>query len=133
MESWRLVWRRGVAPNLSHAALEALRRALAEDDPRLVQAATTTPPPLPSVQDYPCEAACLLGYAGWQGDGLTTVAEVEEYFGRLCFQADEAIGEPAGVRYLLNAYDEWPRDVMRAMLLPEVQRALDVVDGKAVT
>ena len=48
MESWRKVWREGLAPLLSDNSLRALRRALVEDDPRLIQGATTTPPPLPS-------------------------------------------------------------------------------------
>ncbi len=46
------------------------------DDPRLTQGSTTTPP-LMCVQDWPVEAACVLGFCGWQGDGLETVAEVE--------------------------------------------------------
>ena len=49
MENWRKVWREGVAPLLSAAGLEALRRALVTDDGRLLQGATTTPPPLPCV------------------------------------------------------------------------------------
>ena len=35
MESWRTVWREGFAPVLSLKGLEALRDALAADDPRL--------------------------------------------------------------------------------------------------
>ena len=34
MESWRKVWREGVAPLLSTHSLEALRRGLLNDDPR---------------------------------------------------------------------------------------------------
>src|SRR6266478_5139874 len=83
MDSWTKVWRDGVAPLLSTGALEALRRGLLSDDGRLVQGATTTPPPLPCVQDWPVEAACALGYCGWQGDQLESVADVEEYFARM--------------------------------------------------
>jgi len=124
MESWRKVWRDGVAPVLSSQALEALRRALVNDDARLVQGATTTPPPLQCVQDWPVEAACVLGYCGWQGEGLETVAEVEEFFARLCFETDQTLGEPAACRWFLNWFDETPRAEMRAQLLPEVQRIL---------
>src|SRR5438046_991148 len=87
MESWRNVWRTGVAPLLSTESLEALRQALVHDDPRLLQGATTTPPPLQCVQDWPVEAACALGYCGWVGDGLETVAEVEECLARKSFDS----------------------------------------------
>ena len=124
MESWRKVWRDGLAPLLSTPGLEALRRALLSDDSRLLQGATTTPPPLPCVQDWPVEAACALGYCGWQGDQLESVAEVEEYFARMCFEADQRLGEPAAIRWFLNWFDETPRPEMRRLLLAEVNRAL---------
>jgi len=124
MESWRKVWRDGLAPHLSTAGLEALRRALLADDGRLVQGATTVPPPLMCVQDWPVEAACVLGYCGWKGDGLETVGEVEEYFARMCFEADKALGEPAACRWFLNWFDETPRSEARQELLAEVNRAL---------
>jgi hypothetical protein len=124
MESWRNVWRKGVAPLLSLESLEALRQALVNDDPRLVQGATTTPPPLQCVQDWPVEAACALGYCGWRGDGLETVGEVEEYFARMCFEIDQQMGEPAACRWFLNWFDDTPRDEMRRELLAEVEKAL---------
>jgi hypothetical protein len=94
------------------------------DDPRLLQGATTTPPPLQCVQDWPVEAACVLGYCAWQGEGLETVAEVEEFFARACFEADQLLGEPAACRWFLNWYDDTPRDEMRRLLLAEVNRTL---------
>lgn len=124
MESWRKVWRDGLAPVLSTAGLKALRKALAKDDGRLTQGSTTTPPPLQCVLDWPCEGACVVGYAGWQGDGLETVGEVEEYFARCCFEADNRLGEPAAVRYFLNWFDDAPRDDARRLLLAEVDRSL---------
>jgi hypothetical protein len=124
MESWRKVWRKGVAPLLSNPALESLQRALTEDDARLLQGSTTTPPPLQCVQDWPVEAACALGFCGWQGEGLETVAEVEEFFARTCFEVDERLGEPAACRWFLNWFDETPRDEMREKLSAEVARAL---------
>jgi len=124
MESWRKVWRDGLAPLLSTPGLESLRRGLLSDDPRLLQGATTTPPPLPCVQDWPVEAACALGYCGWQGDQLESVAQVEEYFARMCFEADQRLGEPAAIRWFLNWFDETPRDEMRRLLLAEVNRTL---------
>jgi hypothetical protein len=121
MESWRHVWRKGLAPLLSDAHLQALRKALREDDPRLRQGQTTDPPPLQCVQDWPCEGACLVGYAGWQADGLQTVGEIEEFFARMCYRMDENMGEPAACRWLLNWYDDTPRLKMRENLLSEVE------------
>jgi hypothetical protein len=129
MESWRKVWRDGLAQHLSTPGLEALRRALVSDDGRLLQGATTTPPPLQCVQDWPVEAACVLGYCGWRGDGLETVAGVEEYFARICFETDQVLGEPAACRWFLNWFDETPREEMRAQLLVEVKRSLGERQG----
>jgi hypothetical protein len=65
-----------------------------------------------------------LGYCGWLGDGLATIGEVEEFFGRLCWEADKALGEPAGIRWLTNWYDETDRPEMIRELLPEVVRSI---------
>ena len=124
MENWRNVWRNGFIPVLTSNGLANLRDALRSDDLRLVQGATTTPPPLMCVQDWPVEACCALGYCGWQGDGLHTVGEVEEFFARCCFEADERLGEPAACRWFLNWFDDTPRDQMRRDLLAEVELAL---------
>src|SRR5262249_47561933 len=124
MDSWRMVWREGLAPLLSTMSLEALRAALFTDDARLLQGATTTPPPLACVQDWPVEAACGLGFCGWQGEGLESVGQVEEYFARMCFEIDQRMGEPAACRWFLNWFDETPREEMRGELLAEVNRTL---------
>jgi len=124
MESWRKVWREGLAPALTAQGLEALRRALLTDDSHLIQGATTTPPPLLCVQDRPVEAACAVGYCGWQGDGLERVAQVEEFFARVCFEVDQRLGEAAACRWFLNWFDETPRAEVRHQLLPEVNRTL---------
>lgn len=124
MESWRKVWREGLEPQLATQGLEALRQALIHDDPRLVQGATTSPPPLQCVQDWPLEGACALGFCGWRGEGLNTVGEVEEFFARVCFEVDQVLGEPAACRWFLNWFDDTPRDEMRRLLLAEVNRAV---------
>src|SRR5262249_17254905 len=102
MESWRKVWREGLAPQISSAGLEALRSALATDDARLLQSARTSPPPLQCMRDCCVSGACALGWCGWQGDGLETVAEVEEYFALACFDCDLRLGEPAACRWFLS-------------------------------
>jgi hypothetical protein len=124
MDSWQMVWREGLAPLLTTTSLESLRRALINDDARLLQGATTTPPPLQCVQDWPVEAACAIGFCGWQGEGLETVAEVEEFFARMCFEIDQRLGEPAACRWFLNWFDETPREEMRKLLLGEINRTL---------
>jgi hypothetical protein len=124
MESWRHAWRNGVQPLMSTKALEALKRAIKLDSPELLQGATTSPPPLRCVQDWPVEGACLIAFAGWQGEGLTTVADVEEYFARICFDADERLGEPAACRWILNHYDDTPRYVVFEQLLEEIEAEL---------
>ena len=137
MESWRLVWREGFVPVLPTAGLESLRDALRGDDPRLTQGSTTTPPPLMCVQDWPVEAACALGYcgtaelggfwtdaAGRKNDAAATVGQVEEFFAKACYQADQRLGEPAACRWFLNWFDNTPRGEMRRELLVEVELAL---------
>jgi hypothetical protein len=123
MEAWRVAWR-AFAAGLTLEQLDAIEHGLVSDDPALVQGATTTPPPLQCVLDWQCEGACLIGYAGWKGSGIGTVGEVEDFFADRCHAADQAMGEPAGCRHLLNAFDDWPRDEMIANLLPEVRRAI---------
>jgi hypothetical protein len=130
METWHQVWRRGFVPRLSTAGLEALERALIDDDGRLVQGVTTSPPALETLGDWSVEAACALTYCGWQGDGLGTVSEAIRFFERACRQADKALGKPAACRLFLHWFDETPRSEMRRQLLAEVQRAL--ADRRAV-
>lgn len=124
MESWRLVWRNGFVPVLSLVGLVALRNALRDDDKRLTQGSTTTPPPLMCVSDWPVEAACAIGLCGWQGDGLKTVGEVENHFAKACYEADQCLKEPTGCRWFLSWFDDTPRDEMRRELLAEVEIAI---------
>ena len=125
MESWRKVWRDGLAPVLSTAGLKALRKGLAKDDAQLTQGSITTPPSLQSVLDWPCEGSCVIGYCGWQGDGLETVGEIEQFFAQTCFEIDRRLGVPAGCRWFLNWFDEAPRDEMRREMLDELGIALE--------
>lgn len=130
MEAWRISWRATMSL-ISTAALRELEQALVTDDVRLIQGATTIPPPFQCVQYWPCEAACLVGFCGvveCGGFGVATVGEAEEYFARVAFETDRILGEPAGVRHHLNHYDDSPRDQARLDFLEEVRRALDERD-----
>lgn len=139
MESWKTAWRVGFAPQLSTPGLQALEKALAADDARLLQGATTSPPPLQCVQDWPVEAACAVGYCfavdlgGFAPtDGAATVAQIEQAFGEACFKADQNLEQPAGCRFFLNWTDETPREEMCRELLAEVRRELARRDGGAM-
>lgn len=125
MESWRLTWRNGFAPVLPTKGLSALLLALEKDDVRVTQGSTTTPPPLMCVQDWPVEAADAIGFVGWMDqDGKATVGEVEKFFARACFDADQIMGEPAACHWFLNWFDDTPRGEMRRELADEVRRTL---------
>lgn len=124
MPAWKRVWREGIVPQLPLAGLRALELALAKDDRRLIQKQTTYPPPVPCLKDRLPEGACALGFCGWQADGARTVEEVEEFFAKVCFEADRAVGEAAACRFFLNAYDDWDRETMRRQLAPEVAWAI---------
>lgn len=127
MEPWRTVFRLGFAKVASTGHLEALRTALETDDPKLSQGATTTPPPLNCVLDWPCEAACMLGYCAWKSDDLQTVGEVEMAFARMCQQIDQELAEPGACRYLIEYFDDdgnRNRADVFANLLDEVNREL---------
>jgi hypothetical protein len=126
MTCWQHAFRSGIAAQLPREGLVALRRALATGDKRLIQGTTTMPPPLQMCQDLPCERACAIAYCcAFTSDVLLKpVAEVEEFFARVCFQADQALGEPAACRWFLNWFDETPMEKVRPLLLAEVDAEL---------
>ncbi len=125
MKSWQEVWHDGVAPWLPTRGLEALQAALVRDDPRLIQGATTLPPPIDGAQSWPVEAACVIGFSGWQGRGLESVEEVEQFFAFVCGQAEEQLGETSACRWFLNWYDTTARSEVRLRLLAEVEQVLE--------
>lgn len=143
MENWRHVWRDGFLPDIATETLKALHDAVLADDPRLSQGSTTTPPPLMCVSDWPVECGCPIAYCGIIANGgfesttpesyqnklkdnpnCCTVGTAEEEFAKLCFQADQRLGEPAACRWFLNWVDETPRNEMRRELLAELKKNL---------
>lgn len=124
MESWRRSWRLGFLPSLPVDGLRVLLTALEGDDRRLLQGATTAPPPLQCVFDWPVEAGDPVVLAFWRFQPSTTVGEAEEFFARTCYDADQHLGEPAGSRWLLNWWDETPRPTALRLLAEEVRQNL---------
>ncbi|HEY1189547.1 MAG TPA: hypothetical protein VGE74_18015 [Gemmata sp.] len=124
MESWRLYWRKALAAVLPTTGIESLRDALRSDNPCLVQGSTTVPAPLIATRDERVCGACAIAFCGWQGDALETVGAVEEFFSRICWEGDQAFGEPAGCRKFLDWFDDTPRDEVRRELFAEVERTL---------
>lgn len=125
LEPWVMVFRTSLAPLLSERALVALRDGLANDDARLIQGMTLTPcDGIASQYNWSVDGACLIGYAGWKGDGVDRVAELHEFFFTMCQQIDARIGEPTGVRHLTTWWDATPRAEAVPLLLAEVERSL---------
>jgi hypothetical protein len=89
-----------------------------------LQGTTCYPPLLDELKDQAVQATCVLGYCGWQGEGLHTVGQLDEFFQKLCDAADQNFPEPAACRFFLNWYDDTPRDEMRRELFVEVALAL---------
>jgi hypothetical protein len=121
---WLIVWRKGLLPQFSDSHLRRLLEALERDDPRLLQGATTCPPPLMAVQDWPCEGGCALALPLVEVWGVDTVGEIEEKWARLAYQCGQLVGEEAAVRHFLNHFDSVPREQLRRELAEEVRRAL---------
>lgn len=126
MEQWRRVWRGGFADAIPIGGLKALAEALRNKSAKLIQGGTTVPPPIMFVHDWKVEQCCGIAYCGWknQDSPLTTVGEVEEFFSRVCFEADTRLGEPAACRHFINWFDNTPRDQMIAELLVEVEASI---------
>jgi hypothetical protein len=122
MSAWQRCWRFGLAPLLTPEGLAALRAALAADDPRLVQGATTEPLPIALFANAAVEGACAVGFCLWKGNGLDRVGSLHQAFRRICASADDLLDEPLGTVAFLNWFDETPRGDMRRELLAEIDR-----------
>jgi hypothetical protein len=124
MESWRRVFREGIAPLLPVTGLQALHDALVKDDPALIQGATCSPPPIACAQNIEVEGGCGISYPLWKGECLNRVGELEDRFSEICYYVGVYFKEPAACRWFLNWFDETPRFEVLRLLLPEVKRSL---------
>ena len=127
VSSWRYAWQHGVGPVLPGAGLTALKEALEKDSPELWQpniksldGINTT---IPFLRRCRVRQACAIEYCGWKGEGLKTQGELWDYCADICERAEELAGPFAD-----DAFTWWfcttPRDEMRRLLLPEVNREL---------
>jgi hypothetical protein len=123
IHAWQWAFRGGLAPQLTLRQLEALAGALEGNDPRLVQGATVSPPPVSGCEDMDAELACPVGFCGL-AEGLKTVSEVNEYFAKACEEMDRLLGHPADCAWFLRWVDDTPRAEMRPLLLAEVRAEL---------
>lgn len=128
MTTWREVWYRGASALADREGLESLLAACRRDDPRLVQGATTSPPPMVYTQDWPVEGCDALSWLFWREGLLESVGEVEEAFARACYEIDRLLGEPAACRHFLNWFDEGTRENVLRDLGAAVELSLMVLD-----
>lgn len=119
LEPWQVAWRHALCPRLSKFQLLSLHQAILDDDPSLLQGATTSPPAIHSSGEWPCEAACLIGWLG-RADGCENVNDVNDYFAKACSVIDLHLGELGACRVLLNWWDDTPRAQAFCQLLDEV-------------
>jgi hypothetical protein len=125
MAGWRECWRNGFALYLTTDGLRALRTALIEDDPRLIQGHTTVPAASYRDRNRVCRGACAIGYCYWVGHELRTVGEVRLMFEMVTDDADSNFPGQARELYgFIRWFDRVNRARMRAELLPEVEREL---------
>src|SRR5437870_5220638 len=90
LAAWQRAFRVGIVSQLTTAGLEGLRKALEQDDPRLITGATTNPPPLHCVADWAVEGCCPLCFALLDGRKPyeVSVGPMEERFAQACWNAD---------------------------------------------
>lgn len=132
IEAWRKVWRDGILPAVMErvgrfrrdVGLLALANALRTDDSRLLQGATTSPPPLAAVADWMCEGCdpVVLMHTAANGGKIeaTMVGLAEKVFAITMARADELLGGDRLSAAFSNWWDDTPRHVARGALLAEI-------------
>ena len=102
----------------------ALEGALVCDDQRLLEPQTVSPLPWHPHACRPVQGAFPIAFAGWKGDGLLIVAELEEFCDPVITRAGEGLGDRTGARNCQAWRDDSPRGEARRQLLAEVRREL---------
>lgn len=144
IEAWRIAFRELVAhlqrvnsasPDAADAALGGLIDALRRDDTNLIQGTITFPPPYPNAMHLPmtgCDPVVFLGRACGlieAGPRGITVGQAERWFADVLFTMDALLGAPRSFGWFCNWWDDTPRPEARALLIPEVEYALDPSGG----
>jgi hypothetical protein len=122
LKPWQKAFREEIAPHLSEKTLAVLRKGLDEDDPRLVQGTTVSPHPSGPIgsrgRTTPPTGACALGYCGWQGEGLNSVGDVWDFFGKFRNEVDD---------YALNDFVSFFDSNERHMVFAALSSEIDAV------
>ena len=122
---WQTVWRKGIAPQLDRHGIEELRIALIIDDSRLIQGTTTCPNIMDHNPGRACEAGCGIAFPIWQADTEQDIHDISEKFSLVCDKCDadllNATGDEVACRFFINWFDDTPRQIMRKLLLDEVE------------
>jgi hypothetical protein len=103
-------------------SLEALRQALVYEDKRLLRGDTLIPLGGWDMPKALVSSCCPVAWCGWQGEGLHMVYEIQDFFARICHEADKLLGEEAACGYFTAAWDA--NEISRDELLSEVELAL---------
>lgn len=122
---WKDVFRRGLAPQLTSDELETLLTALVNNDPDLIQGKTVEPCGAGVKGDEKPKAGCMIGYIIWKCRGANEVRDVQNEFACICCGIDVRLAVLSVNRYLLNFFDETPRDKMRPQLIEEIELELE--------
>jgi hypothetical protein len=127
----RHAWRAGIAPELSLDGLEALRCALIEDDPNLLQKSTVeidwaqAIKGSQSVAEARPTGCCPMVLPGWLTGDFAHRAGALEEFRRISFAANKRAGDALAAVHFTGWWDDEPRQTARVELLAEVEWALE--------
>lgn len=106
-DNWPEAWRVGIAPGLTDAGLEDLRRALLAEKGPLMQGRTLYHSR--ENEEYgphcPWDGGCAVALAV-QAGGRLTIGEVEERFAQVRREADDRL-EKAGSRSAFTSFTDW--------------------------
>jgi hypothetical protein len=120
MKKWQLAFRHA-AKSLSLDGLQALLKALRDDDDALEQGTTTVPTWFYGCREVACEGGCAIGFAAWKS-GAVWARDVQAAFLRVCDSFDGMDGLTLGD--FTGWFDHTPRDQMRAELIQVVEAVI---------
>jgi len=126
--AWQHWWREGLHPLVETDGLVALRQALAADDARLIQHATTDPINQAANAHLDVLGADAIAWTGWRGNPFWKVRALENYWFDLAVRASERVRERLrtgmGCSLWLSFWDETPRPEAFRLLLKCVETEL---------